>query len=102
MIAAMQGQMPDEATLQQAPFIVNDKTDADTLVRDGKLLYEMGKLEEAEAKLQQALRLDPDNLGAFYYLNLIKQGIYSRQERIKDVDTQTRMEQVTKAWSEPV
>ena len=37
------------------------KQDADvsTLVHDGKLLYEMGKLDEAEAKLRAAVRNDP-------------------------------------------
>ena len=45
MLAAMKGKMPDQATLQQLPYLVNEKTDAGTLVRDGKLLYEMGKLD---------------------------------------------------------
>ena len=35
MLAAMKGKMPDQATLQQVPYLVNDKTDAGTLVRDG-------------------------------------------------------------------
>ena len=101
MIAAMNGQMPDEATVQQAQFIANDKTDAGTLVRDGKLLYEMGKFEEAEAKLKEALRLDQVNQGAFYYLNLIKQGVYSRRTN-QDVDTESRMEEVKKGCRIPV
>jgi type II secretory pathway component GspD/PulD (secretin)/beta-lactamase regulating signal transducer with metallopeptidase domain len=42
-----------------------------TLVQDGKLLYEMGKLNEAEAKLREALREDPQNPTAAYYLNLV-------------------------------
>ena len=63
----MRGKMPDDTTLQQIPAIVHEKTDADTLVRDGQLLYEMGKLEEADVKLHQALKLDPNNQGAFYY-----------------------------------
>ncbi len=46
-LAAMRGKMPDEATQQQTQYIANDKTEANTLVRDGKLLYEMGKFEEA-------------------------------------------------------
>jgi len=43
------------------------------LVRDGKLLYQIGKLDEAELKLQEALAGDPNNQAALYYLNLIKQ-----------------------------
>jgi beta-lactamase regulating signal transducer with metallopeptidase domain len=43
------------------------------LVQDGKLLYEMGKLDEAEAKLKEAERFDPRNDAADYYLNLIRE-----------------------------
>ncbi len=102
MIAALRGKVPDDATLQEAPLIANDKTDAGTLVRDGKLLYEMGKFEEAEVKLQQALNLDPLNQGAFYYLSLVKQGIYARAERMHTTDNQTRIVQVSKAWESPI
>jgi tetratricopeptide (TPR) repeat protein len=101
MLAAMKGKMPDEATVQQVPYLVKDKTEAGTLVRDGKLLYEMGKLEEAETKLNEALKLDPDNAGAFYYLNLIKQARYQRNALQHTVDTQARMAQVEKQWVQP-
>ena len=77
------------------------KRDADTLVRDGKLLYEMGKFEEAEAKLKQALKLDPINEGAYYYLNLVKQAVDAREERMHTMDNQTRIVEVTKAWESP-
>jgi tetratricopeptide (TPR) repeat protein len=100
-IAALRGKEPDEATLQQVSIITNAMTDANTLVRDGKVLYETGKFEEAEAKLEQALQLDPANEGAFYYLNLVKQGIYAREERMHTVDNATRIVQVAKAWESP-
>jgi|GEM_PF-608015 len=43
------------------------------LVQDGKLLYQLGKIDEAEPKLQAALAKDPNNQAAKYYMNLIKQ-----------------------------
>jgi len=98
MIAALRGQVPDDTTLQKVPAIASEKMEADTLVRDGKLFYEMGKFEEAQAKLEEALKLDPVNEAAFYYLNLAKQGIYAREERMHTVDNATRIVQVTKAW----
>jgi tetratricopeptide (TPR) repeat protein len=101
MIAALRGKVPDDTTLQQVPAIENEKTDADTLVRDGQMLYEMGKLEEAEVKLRQALKLDPDNKGAFYYLKLVKQANYERSENVHAVDDANRMAQVAKAWEVP-
>src|SRR5450432_1310311 len=91
MLAAMKGKMPDTATLEQIPAIINEHTDAATLVRDGKLLYEAGKLEEAEVKLNAALKLDPDANGANYYLNLIKQARYSRDDQGRTVGFSDRM-----------
>ena len=102
LMAAQRGQVPDEATVQQIPAITGVKTDAATLVRDGKLLYEMGKFEEAQAKLEQALKIDPGNEGAFYYMSLVKQGIFARSERNHVVDNETRIVQVAKAWESPV
>jgi beta-lactamase regulating signal transducer with metallopeptidase domain len=45
---------------------------ANGLVRDAKLLYEMGKFDQAEKSLQSALTLEPDNQAAHYYLNLVQ------------------------------
>ena len=42
------------------------------MVQDGKLLYEMGKLDEAEKSLQIALSLDAQNFAAKYYLGLVQ------------------------------
>jgi tetratricopeptide (TPR) repeat protein len=33
-----------------------------------RLLYEMGRIPEAEAELNRAVELDPENQAAFYYL----------------------------------
>jgi len=52
-----------------------EKLETDRLFQDGKLLYEMGKLEESQNKLNQALKQDPDNEGARYYLNLVTQAL---------------------------
>jgi beta-lactamase regulating signal transducer with metallopeptidase domain/tetratricopeptide (TPR) repeat protein len=45
---------------------------AEQLVKDGKLLYEMGKLDEAEAKFKSALGQDSNNPVAKYYLGLVQ------------------------------
>ena len=101
MIAAMKGQIPSRDAMDQASQIVAQKTDAGTLVQDGRLLYEMGKLDDAEAKLNQALVLNPDNPAAFYYLNLIQQAKFVREASMHTVDTQKRMSQVEKQWILP-
>ncbi len=52
---------------------VEEKMEASLLVQDGKLLYEMGKFDDAEAKLKAAIALNPDNQAAKYYLDLVEQ-----------------------------
>src|SRR5580692_3627406 len=102
LIAQMRGVRPDLATQQELPAIENQKLDAATLARDGQMLYEAGKLEEAQAKLEQALQLDPDNRGAYYYLSLVKQARYAREDHHQAIDNDDRMVQVERAWELPV
>ncbi len=101
MLAAMVGHVPDAPTIDRANQVMGDKVSAGTLAQDGKLLYEMGKLDEAQQKLEQALKLDPDNQGALYYMNLIQQAKYQRETEQHTVDSQTRMVQVEKQWVLP-
>jgi len=102
LIASLRGKIPDEETLQQIPALAKDKTDAATLVQDGKLLYEMGKFEEADAKLREAMKLDPNNQAGYYYLNLIRQAVYKREESKHTLNTQERMVQVEQQWVKPI
>jgi hypothetical protein len=101
ILASLKGQIPSAAVQEQVPAIAAQKTDAATLVRDGQLFYEMGKLDEAEAKLDQALVIDPDNRAAYYYKNLIQQGKFARENAQHSVDTQKRMTEVEKHWILP-
>jgi tetratricopeptide (TPR) repeat protein len=64
LIADQKGKIPSLSTQEEAQQLAAKKKDAGTLVQDGKLLYEMGKLDDAEVKLTQAVKLDPDNTAA--------------------------------------
>ena len=97
----MAGKVADASTQEQIPVVAKAKENSRTMVQDGKLFYEMGKLDEADAKLNEALKLDPDNQAAFYYLNLVKQARYSRESLQHTADTQFRMNQVEKTWVQP-
>lgn len=100
ILEATKGKRPDLDTIRQVTEdVTKQKQDAGTLVQDGKLLYEAGKFEEAQVKLQQALQLDPNNQAAFYYLNLTKQAFYGRSEQQRVTDNQSRMLDVSKAWN---
>ncbi|MHB1309400.1 MAG: SecDF P1 head subdomain-containing protein [Limisphaerales bacterium] len=52
-----------------------------TLVQDGRLLYELGKTEEAKAKLEAALNQEPENQAAQYYLRLVREAESNAQRR---------------------
>jgi tetratricopeptide (TPR) repeat protein len=101
LIADNRGKQPSAEAAYTIPTDMAQKTQAATMVQDGKLFYEMGKLDEADAKLKDAVKLDPDNAGAYYYQNLVKQARYNRDIQQHSVDTQTRMEQVEKQWVLP-
>ncbi len=64
---------PAAGQTNRLPTLIPQKVEAATLVQDGRLLYELGKLDEAESKLKSALALDTDNKGAHYYLNLVEE-----------------------------
>lgn len=65
-------------TLSASP--VTTETNAAKLVESGKLLLEMGKLDEAEGRLEKALAIDTENQRARYYPDQIKQARNSKSE----------------------
>ena len=73
------GQFPGGTASSVAPS--ETERESSTLVQDGKLLYEAGKLQESEAKLQDALKKNPNSEAAFYYLNLDQQARFDRDKR---------------------
>jgi general secretion pathway protein D len=73
-----------------------------TLTRDGKLLYEMGKLDEAEAKLKLALRQDPHNEPALYYLNLVSQAKFDMAAKTHEVTMRQDGQAVEQVWANPI
>jgi hypothetical protein len=102
LLAEQRGRIPDAETQNAIPGIVKERLDAGTLVQDGKLLWEMGKSDEAKKKLQQAVKIDPQNQAAYYYLNLINEMEYKRAENRRDVDSRERLVDIEKAWAKPV
>jgi type II secretory pathway component GspD/PulD (secretin)/tetratricopeptide (TPR) repeat protein len=99
IIQDMRGHVADNATLSQVPTIMNEKKDVATLVQNGKLLFEMGKIPEAEAILKQATKLDPQNQAAYYYLNLISEAKYQEALNRRDIASRTGLVDIEKAWA---
>ena len=88
------GHVPSEAAVNSLPDLQNEKTEAGTLLQDGKLLWEMDKLTEAEAKLKKALELDPQNYAAAYYLSLVHEARNKVATSRRDSDAQRSIVEV--------
>lgn len=94
------GRMPSIAIRQQAAGHLAQKKEVDTMVQDGKFLYEMRLLNEAKSKLKQAIHQDPSNRAAYYYLSLIQEAQYGDEARKRDLMQKERLVEVERAWNE--
>jgi len=99
--ADMRGKMPNDDALRQLPTALQDKVTASTYVQNGKVLYESGKYTEAEAQLVKAVKLDPGNKAAYYYLDLIKDQRYRDTSAARESWSKQMMLDVAKAWNDP-
>lgn len=102
LIFAQRGNVPSAETLAKIPDIQKQKIAAGTLVQDGKVLFEAGKLDEAEAKLKIALQQEPENVGANYYLNLIKEARFKLSSKKRDMQSKAALVEVQDAWSSSI
>jgi len=98
----LEGRLPSRDAQSYLPEAEKARIDSATLTQDGKLLYEMGKLDEAEARLKEAAKLNPDNAGAFYYLRLVEEARYEQEARKREVSIKNKIVEVEKAWNPPV
>lgn len=97
-LAELAGRMPTQETLDRVPIVVSNRIHASTLAQDAKVLYELGQLDDAEVKLQQALELDPDSEAAKYYLSLVKEQRFRRAVHAREESSKDHMVKVQQAW----
>ena len=72
-LADVANRLPSEDALAKLEQNRTNMARIATDVNDGVVLYQMGKLDEAEAIFKKALKENPDQTVPFYYLNLIKE-----------------------------
>lgn len=97
-LEALAGRTPSPEVTALAPEVRAQKLQAATHVQNGKLLYEMGRIPEAEAELNRAVQLDPENQAAFYYLKVISEAKYAEGARHRELMTRHRGVQLEDAW----
>src|ERR1051326_3049236 len=101
LLAEQAGQIPDSDTQARIPAIAKEKINTNTKVQNGKLLFEMGKLKEAQTVLREAVREDPQNQAAYYYLNLINEAQFKEALNKRDVASRHSIVEVEDAWYTP-
>jgi tetratricopeptide (TPR) repeat protein len=77
----------------------NKKATVLTLVRDGKAYLDLGQFGEAEKRLKEAVKLDPQSDVAYYYLRLILEAKYDREGRARDHNFQKRVIEIAETWN---
>jgi tetratricopeptide (TPR) repeat protein len=100
--AQLAGRMPSQETIATLPDARAEHVRAGTLVQDGKLLYEAGKLDAAEVKLEQAIKIEPGSTAAFTYLNVIREQRHREANLQREAGSKEKMLEVDKAWNDPV
>jgi type II secretory pathway component GspD/PulD (secretin)/tetratricopeptide (TPR) repeat protein len=101
LLAEKRGKMPSEEVAARVPSIAEEKVKNSTLVQDGKVLFEMNKLDEAEKLLQKAIQADPLNEAAYYYLNLIRERRFHEALAKRDITSRQSLVEIEEAWATP-
>ena len=102
LLLEQRGHVPDLETQARVPAIVNEKINVSTKVQNARVLFEMGKVSEAKVILKEAVREDPQNQAAYYYLNLISENEYKQALNNRDVASRHAMVEIENAWSPSV
>jgi Flp pilus assembly secretin CpaC/tetratricopeptide (TPR) repeat protein len=97
-LEALAGRMPSPEIRALEPEVRAQKLQAATHVQNGKALYEMGRIPEAEAELNQAVKLDSENQAAYYYLKLISEAKYAQGARQREVMAKEKGVELEDAW----
>jgi len=99
LVVEQQGLIPDAETQARVPAIEKEKINVATKVQDARVLYEMGKMSEAKAILKEAVRVDPQNQAAYYYLNLISEAEFKHALNNRDISSRHALVEIEDAWS---
>ncbi len=101
LLAERRTRMPSEETQQSIPGIKAEKGKAEILVQDGRVLLEAGKLDLAETKLKQAIKEDPQNQAAYYYMNILREARFNEALNKRDIASRQSLVEIEQAWATP-
>ncbi len=102
LLAESLDKTPHESTLQLIRDTETNRVEIGKMVQDGKLLYETGRIKEAEKVLREVVRRDPGNEAGIYYLNLAIGKKYLEEVRQREVGEKQMLMKVEEQWAEQV
>ena len=92
------------SSFQPLPNPVTNEVDA--LIQKSKLLYEVGRYDDAETSLRLVLQQDPDNRAAIYYLDLVMEKKFRGRKSggtnvLQESWAKDKMMEVAQTWAVP-
>jgi len=97
-----EGKAPSGEYTRRIEDFNKERVNTSTEVQNARLLIEMGRIDEAEKLLKDAVKQDPEHRAAFYYLDLIKEQKYSQEARRREVSAKDRLVDIEKSWNTEV
>ena len=101
MRADLVGRSPSPDAIAKLPQAAADRVSANTKVQNGKILYQAGKLDDAEKELNEAIKLDPGSQAAYYYLNLIREERHRNFSLRRENQSRNTVLAITPEWTDP-
>jgi general secretion pathway protein D len=99
LLAEQAGLVPDQDTQARVPGIMKEKVDLSTKVQNARVLFELGKIDEAIEILKEVVKQDPQNQAAYYYLNLISEAKFHEALNKRDIASRKRLVEIENAWA---
>lgn len=90
--------MPTQKALDTIAQSETNRIMVAKMVQDGKLYYETGRYKEADKVLREAIKLNPGNPAAAYYLDLVNASIYQASARLREANSKEMLMEVEQAW----
>ena len=97
---AHRGRLPSAEVVSRSAELREDRVKVMSLVRDGRLYYEVGEYKEARLRLEEAIKKDPMNDAAFFYLRMILEAQFEQENRLREKTYAESVADVSKKWNE--
>ena len=98
--AAHRGRLPSSQVLSSQAKLLEIQTEVTQLVKDGQAYWQLKEYEEAKKRLEEAIKKDPVNEPAYFYLRLVMESQFDIESKKREKTYGDRVVQVTKKWNE--